>query len=406
MRGRLTAWAATGTVVVLAVAVAVVSTVTSPSAAHPGAPAASAVAPVRVAYASPSVVLPAAYKFDQIATTSDALLLTGEVASTTRTQTPTCVAATVDPTNLHLTITAEASCDDPTVHGRTAGIVNRYIPRSNNATIQIAHVAPHTRTVSVGPVVMTYASYSDTRPVTAYGGGWLWIYDNSTTTPAATVDQNHPGRPELLQVSATTGAVVDTVAMPALFRPIMAADDAGLWIGNSIQGTTSPALFRVSPGAATPNVVIPSTAAHTCWLLGSGHTLWAGIGPTERGACGQQTIERFDGSNPRPIFAVAEAGYDPNTVIGDQSQGLWTMQWTAPGATPPISPQVIVRIDPNTGAEKAAVTLHPLPVPLGQRLGLVPGQAAVLDHSLYLLEPPTEPGATNPYPALVKIPVP
>ncbi len=373
--------------------------------APPRSSAASTVPPVHDAYASPSVVLPAGYAFDQISASPDTLLLTGEVTSTTRSQTPTCVAASVDPATLHITITAEASCDDPSVHGRTVGTVNHYIPHSNNATIQIAHVDPRTGHVSVGPVVMTYASYSDTRPVTARGGGWLWIYDNSTTTPTTTVNQSHPGRPELLQVSAATGAVVDTVAMPALFRPIMAADSAGLWIGNSIQGTTSAALFRVSPGTATPEMVIPSTTAHTCWPLGSGDHLWAGIGPTQRGACRQQTIERFDGTSPQPVFDAAEAGYDPNTVVGDQPQGLWTIQWTAPGATPPISSQEIVRIDPSTGAETVVATLPPLPIPPAQGLGLVPGQAAVLGHSLYLLEPPDGAGVTVRYAALVKIPV-
>lgn len=376
----------------------------SPAGTVPSAP--SSTAPVNVAYASPSIVLPAADTFDRISASSGALLLTGEVASTVRSRTPTCVAASVDPATLHITAITTGSCADPSTHGRTVGTVNQYIPLSNDATIRIAHVDPTTGQVSVSPVVMTYGSYSDTRPATARGGGWLWIYDNSTTTPGATVDQSHPGRPELLQVSAVTGAAVDAVAMPALFRPIMAADAAGLWIGNSIEGATSAALLHVAPGAATPEVVIPSTAAHTCWLLGSGDSLWAGIGPTERGACQQQTVERFDGTSPRPAFAVAVAGYHPNAVVGGRTQGLWTMQWTAAGGAPLISPQVIVGIDPGTGAESVVATLPPLPVPPAQGLGLVPGQAAVLGHSLYLLEPPDQPGATARYAALVKVPLP
>ncbi len=373
----------------------------------PRPPAAAATPPVHLAYASPSVALPTGYRFDQISASSDTLLLTGEVTSTATSQPPTCVAASLDPTTLHIAVTATASCDDPTAIGQTVGVVNQNLPHSNNATIQIADVDPHTGRVAVGPVVMTYASYSDTRPVTAYGGGWLWIYDNSATTATATVDQAHPGHPELLQISTSTGAVVGTVAMPALIRPIMAADDTGLWIGNSIQGTTAPALLRVAPGAAAPDVVVPSTAAHTCWLLGSGDTLWAGIGPTERGACQQQTIERFDGTNPQPAFDVAEAGYHPTTVVGNQAQGLWTMQWTAAGGTPPIiSPQVIIRIDPNTGAETVAATLPPLLVPPAQASGLADGQAAIVDHALYLLEPPDAPGATTRYGALVKVPIP
>ena len=66
---------------------------------------------------------------------------------------------------------------------------------------------------------MTYGSYSDSRPVFAYGSHWLWMYDVDTATGS-----------ELLQVSLQSGAVVDTVPMPALYRPLLAADNGGLWI--------------------------------------------------------------------------------------------------------------------------------------------------------------------------------
>lgn len=431
MRGRVTSWAATGAVAVVAVVAGGVSAATrsatvrsgrvvsSPvpksagSISTPSLPPAVASTPsatVQGEYASPSVVLPAGYVFDQLAVSSGHLVVSGEVASTAGARSPTCVAAAVDPQTLHLTIAMTASCDDPALHGQIVGTATGYIPLSNNATIGVTRVDPRTGQVSVGPVVMTYGSYSDTRPVTAYGGGWLWIYDNSTTTgPTETVNASNPGVAEMLQVSAASGEVVDTIVMPRLFRPIMAADDAGLWIGNSIEGSRSNTLFFVAPGSNQAQVVIPSTTTVVCWLVGSGDHLWAGVGSLRRGACQHQTIERFDGAGRQPVLDVADQGYHPSAVVGDLSQGLWTMQWAASGAaqwTSPTSPQDIIGIDPSTGAESVVATLPPLPVPITEAMGLVQGQAAVLGSSLYLLEPPLEPGSGLRYAALVKVPLP
>ena len=269
--------------------------------------------------------------------------------------------------------------------------MNGYIPDSNNTTISIAHVDPQTGQWSVGPVVMTYASYSDTRPVIAYGGGWLWIYDNSTIVSSAkTITASNPGTAELLQVSTSSGQNVGTVSVPVLYRPIMAADKDGLWIGNSIEGGVSNALYFVAPGSDKAVVAIQDRALVVCWLLASQDHLWAGIG-REKSGCNHETIWRLDGTGFQPVFTVRDAGYHPNTVIGDESDGLWTMQWTRPptGVSSTPSPQEIVGIDPDTGAERIVATLPARVVPLSaEYAGLVQGQAAVLDGSLYLLEPP------------------
>ncbi len=329
--------------------------------------------------------------FNDITVAQGNLRLSGEVASTASAKSPTCVSATVDPRTLELGSRIEADCNNPAVDGETVGIVNSYIPDSNNATIRIAHLDPQTGQTSVGPVVMTYASYSDTRPVMAYGSGRLWIYDNSTIVDGAeTVNVSHPGTAELLQVSTSSGQIVDTVSVPTLYRPIMAADNDGLWIGNSVEGGVSSALFYVAPGSDRAIVAVPSSKIVVCWLLGSKDDLWAGIG-RERSGCTHETIWRLDGTDFRPVFTVPDQGYHPNTVIGDESDGLWTLQWThAPtGVTPTPSPQEIVSIDPDTGTERVVATLPPLVVPLtGEYGGLVQGQAVVLDGSLYLLEPP------------------
>jgi hypothetical protein len=125
--------------------------------------------------------------------------------------------------------------------------------------------------------------------------------------------------------------------------------------------------------------------------------------------CTKETIWRFDGSDFRPVFEVPDQGYDPDTVIGDESDGLWTMLWQwPPTALPPTSPrpQEIVHINPDTGAERVVATLPPLTIPIGQgEYGLLPGQAAVLGESMYLLEPPFRMNGYLGYSTLVRVPL-
>ncbi len=254
---------------------------------------------------------------------------------------------------------------------------------------------------------MVYNHSSTSNDDTALGGGWLWIYDVDTTKG-----------PELLQVSASSGNVVNTVTMPPIYRPIMVANDDGLWLGPSITGGGPAALYYVASRSKTANIVVPGmipnaatkrgpTTQSVCWLLASGHTLWSGIGPT----CDQQTIRRYNNADQKPVFAVPDHGYDPNDVVGDETHGLWTMQWdpplgtAIPNATP--RPQVIVRIDPDTGAETVAATVPAIVVPQDgdSSLGLLDGQAAYFDGSLYLLEPPF-PGGYSGYASLRRVPLP
>jgi hypothetical protein len=347
--------------------------------------------------ATTTVSLPRADLFSQIAVAQGHLLLSGETAATASAKTPTCVSATVDAQTLAVGAGSDADCNDPAVEGETVGVVNANIPDSNNATISIARIDPGTGKTSVGPVVMTYGSYSDTRPVMAYGAGWLWIYDNSTiASSGAAVNVSNPGRAELLQVSTSSGQIVDTVSMPVLYRPLMTADNDGLWIGNSVEGgecsgcSPPDALYYVGPGSEKAVVAIPDSTLIVCWIFGSAHHLWAGIG-RERSGCTQETIWRLDGTDFQPVFMLPDRGYHPNTVIGDEADGLWTMQWAhlPTGLSPTPSPQEIVGINPDTGAERVVATLPPLVVPLsGEYAGLVQGQATVFQGSLYLLEPP------------------
>jgi hypothetical protein len=354
-----------------------------------------------------SVSLPSRYLFNQISVTNGALSLTGEFADTTA-STPPCASTFVDPKTLQLRQVREASCNDPTNYGQTIGIVNQHVPNSNNATIRVARIDAHTGHVSEGPVVMVYSFGSTSRPVSVTGGGWLWVFDAAATKG-----------PELLQISASSGNVVNTVTMPPIYRPILAANDDGLWLGPSITGGGPAALYYVASRSHTATVVVPgmipsaatkrgSITQSVCWLLGDGHALWSGIGPT----CAQQTIRRYNHADLQPVFVVPDHGYAPNSVVGDETHGLWTMQWVPPlGTAIPTAAarsQVVVRIDPNTGTEQVAARVPAITFPQygDASLGLLDGQAAYFRGSLYLLEPPFRQGGYNGYSSLIRVTLP
>lgn len=336
---------------------------------------------------SPGVALPSSDLFNQISATAGGLLLTGVTdangESPESSPLSTCVAAPLDPQSLAVGPVRVGSCGDPLLTGRTVEAVDTPSPRSNNATVSINVADPATGRVTDGPVVMTYGSFSDTRPVIAYGTQWLWIYDNSTTNGS-----------ELLQVSASSGEVVDTVRMPALYRPLLAAGTGGVWVANSIGGSPAPALSYVGAGSSAPNVVIAATNVPICWLQADGTSAWVGAGL--QNACAKQDVERFVDSGSTPLFSVP-GNFLPFTVIGDETDGLWTVQLTA-------GVQQIVSIDPRTGAESVAGTLPYAQEPiLNQEQGLVADQAVYYQGALYVLLPPFRSNGYLGYTSVVRV---
>ena len=261
---------------------------------------------------------------------------------------------------------------------------NQYVAHSNNANIRIARSASsaHTGHVSEGPVVMVYSVGSTSRPITATGAGWLWIFDAAPTEG-----------PQLLQVSASSGRGRErrghAVDLPADHggqrrRTLARSLDLGWRAGRAVRRCTRRARARGrGPGTGRRHGdEVGGDRASVGWLVGSGHDLWSGIGPS----CDQQTIRRYNGTNPQPVFAVADRGYDPNSVVGDETHGLWTMQWVPPlGTAIPTAaprPQVIVRIDPDTGAESvggesAGDALPEVQLRVGRRTGRLPQRGSV-----------------------------
>lgn len=236
---------------------------------------------------SPKVALPSSALFNQISVTPSGLLLTAETPATAGKIDPTCVAEPVDPRTLAVGTTAQAGCRDPLLFGETVEAVKTPIPGSNNANLSIAYRDPATGQVTDGPVVMNCGSFSDTRPVTAAGGRWLWDYDVETTGP------------ELLQVSTQSGAVVEVIPMPEYYRPLLAADDGGVWVGNSLEGSAAPALLYVAAASRVPATAISGTSTPVCWLAAAGTKAWRALAPPKVAALRRRSRSTSTGSPRR-----------------------------------------------------------------------------------------------------------
>jgi hypothetical protein len=332
----------------------------------------------------PGVTLPPSGYFNQIAATSSGLLLTGVTPATAGRTLPVCVSAAVDPHTLVVGPVRTGNCGDPRMFGQSIEVVNSPTLQTNNATISINSLSPAGQVV-YGPVVMTYASESDTRPVTTSDGQWLWIYDNDTTKG-----------PELLQISEQSGGVVDTIPVPSLERPLLAPDDGGVWIANSVAGASDPALFYVPSGSSAARVVVSSTDIPICWIVASGAGAWVGAGVQ---SCAKQDVQRFEDRSDTPVFSTAGT-FVPFTVVGSQSDGLWSMQYVTP------SKEAVVHIDPDTGTESVVATVPAVAVPSYlTNGGMVAGQGAYLDGRLYLLEPPFHKNGYLGYESIVGVDV-
>jgi hypothetical protein len=342
-----------------------------------------------------SISLPTADAFARIAIQNGVLVLTGELTSTVEQQTPTCVRAPIDSDPLKVGAVTEGSCSDPASSGATVGTLTNELPGSNNATFGLVVDDPATGSVSAGPTLFTFCDCSDTRPVIVTEGGWIWVYDVTLNGP------------ELIQASATTGRVVDTMPMPSLFRPNIVAGDGGLWIGNSLDGGAcagcQAALYFVAPGATAPTPVVTETDLLTCWLVGDGDRVWVGMGSQHQG-CVEQSVWKFVGTARSRVFEGPDQTLGSLTVVGDEADGLWTVRWAHQSTDVLSTPdhQQVVRIDPDTGVASVVTSLPKRPIPGSEQGGLVPGQAVVEDRSLYLLEPPFRFGAYLGYDTLLR----
>ena len=305
-----------------------------------------------------------------------------------------CAAALLDPQSLATGTLDLGNCGDPQLFGQTVEAVTSQTPPSNNVNVSVNVVNPTTGLLTDGPVVMTYEYSSDTHLVTAYGGESLWIYDVATTNG-----------PELLQVSTQSGAVVNAVPMPKLYRPLLAADDGGVWVANSIQGSPGPALSYVGSGASSPTTVDPDT--------GSGSLLadrrwdrcvgWGGSW-LELRQPGRPEVRRrcswADLFHPRVRV---------HPVMGCRRRRRWPLGDAVvrhrfrreQAARKRSSPSTLI-LGPSLLLPHCLRLCIPNGVPTN---GLVEGQGAYFDGALYILEPPFRLNGYLGYSSIVRVSV-
>jgi hypothetical protein len=177
---------------------------------------------------------------------------------------------------------------------------------------------------------------------------------------------------------------------------LLAADDGGVWIANSIGGSPASALSYVVAGSSAPRVVLPDTNVPICWLAASRTTAWVGAGL--EGACATEAVERFVNDSTAPRFNAAGVTPPTFTVIGNETDGLWTMLWASP------TKEEIIHIDPDTGSQSVIDTLPSSPLPTYDTdEGLAPGQGVYFNGSLYLLEPPFRKNGYVGYTSIVRV---
>jgi hypothetical protein len=320
----------------------------------------------------------------------DSLLPSGAGAASPHSPPGHCETALVDPATLTLSRRQSGSCEDPRLYGLRALPIN-FIDNgtTNRSSVRIAHALPGGG-YRIGPVVMRYSEYSDTDAEWVYGDGDLWIYDCLTTRGSV-----------LLRVSQRTGALLQLIHMPNVDRPLLAADDDGLWLAPAVNSGFAPpsanGIYRVAAGMSRPVLVARlHRDDDVAWIVASAHSIWLDVNHSGR----TETLMRFDATSRTPALDVREhsgpgfegvdLGQGQPGYAGDAAEGLWTID----PQVPDYPQQRVVRIDPSNGRAATVATITP---PDGYRVEYSSPPVALLAGSLFFLDPPTlsYPGGTS-----------
>ena len=355
-------------------------------------------------------VLPARFTFTAINQVGSGLELSGLAVPSANTNPPTnakCVSAKLDYSTLRLYDIVVASCLVEE-NGSSPFWVAESDDYTDHATARIAHRNQSTGRVVLGPVVMTWSDGSTTHLQSLVGDGSLWLFDAGTTRGA-----------EVLRISEETGRVGNTIPVPAVDRPVLATDNDGLWMGVATNGgypqrlSGSP-IYHIAVGSNVAKMIF--TGGHaTAWMVASGHTLWGDILTVSTpGGRVSQAIWRFDGPQAKRVFHTASQLPIGGTVIGDETEGLWTVaSQLPPGAGPNADTDTdctgipaVIYINPNTGRQRIVTTLPYGSDGFGYQCDgedLAEDQGAIFDGDLYIVDGTT--GTSGPYTELFRIPV-
>jgi hypothetical protein len=322
--------------------------------------------------------------YDTITEVGGRLILSGQTVD--RPGAPVCHSAVLNPIALVLKQARSGDCDDPALAGEPALPIIAGEPKVaffgagngiGTETVRIAHLAAVAPGYRVGPVVMSFPQVSDEHAGWTFGDGYLWLYDGTTRQGS-----------ELLRISLADGRVLQRVAMPDVPRPILAADDDGLWMAPAVN-SGGHAVYHVEPGArtATPVISLPG-ARYAAWMVAAGHDVWLDVGSGGR----TETLWHLVGTGARrtdhvtlrtsSLDGAVETQGGGATVVGNATDGLWA-------ALPPPSGnrQRIVTINATSGATTDVALVTPgYASPNAVAYGTWEG--VTFDGSMFLLDPP------------------
>jgi hypothetical protein len=277
-----------------------------------------------------------------------------------------CQLTTVAPVTLKVISNRTDSCNDPLLYGENVVPVESVVPKGSNiGEVRLAVRSHATGAFRVGPVVMRYGNFSDSRPEWTYGGGYLWLYDVGT----AASEGASPRLPsEVLRVSLSSGKVLATISMPPFSRIELSADEDGLWFAPSLEtgtpeGSAAPQmLYFVGSSAPRAEVeqVRTGEAEGVNWLVTDGHVAWVTIKTGV--ASDAQVTETFSSPTAKPeivadvraepeLTDLGEGSFDVPPVIEAPGFGLvgFVPGWLGTVGTSGAAHEQIVKLDPSTG---------------------------------------------------------
>jgi hypothetical protein len=140
--------------------------------------------------------------------------------------------------------------------------------------VRFVHAAPAKGVIDVGPVLMEFGDYSGgARPDVVTNASTIWIFDYQTERG-----------PEVLRISAVTGAILQRTEMPAISRPAMAVNQSGFWMGqaaNSLIGSSRTVLgVWLAPLHAARGVLVRRTNDVIISMASSGRSMIVDVSPS------------------------------------------------------------------------------------------------------------------------------
>lgn len=285
-----------------------------------------------------SVRLPANLNLYALQADGGSLLATGDTVD------GACAFARVAQTPLRVTAHGTIACSRASAE-HVHPVLERD-RRSFTVRVRIARGDPRTNRLAEGPVVMTFQEFSDTHLETAYGPGTLWLFDADT-----------PNGAEVMQVSTRSGEVENVVHVPRLTRPVLAADDDGLWLAVAPNGGSGPGpapIFHVAPGARTP-VLVHRGGRAALWIVAAGHTVVADVLTGET----HEELWRLDGATAttRALAPADELNDWAASISADASTISTVREVPTNGKYFQCNSLQVVRIDASTGRQRVAATI-------------------------------------------------